>query len=256
MNRINFGPGCLDITEKEHIEGIIRNLINKNIPAQIVTLNALMYNRAVKDKILSKTIQDAAFVIPDSIGIVWSVHYLFGKKISRFAGIDIIEDICNLSNENGYKIFLLGSKTDILEKASKSLLIKYPDLKISGIHHGYFKKEDEEKVIEEIKKSAADILLVALDVPRQEIWISKNLNRFGIKLAMGVGGSFDVLSGSLKRAPRLMQIVGLEWFFRLIQQPKRFFRILGLFVFVSNIIKLKITNNQETITKQLPNSKV
>jgi N-acetylglucosaminyldiphosphoundecaprenol N-acetyl-beta-D-mannosaminyltransferase len=239
MNRLSLGSINLDIPEPATIESTLQTLMTQNSPAQIVTLNALMFNLTKKNSELFDAVSKASFVIPDSAGIVWAVKFLYSKDIARFAGIKLIDTICSLAEKNGYGIFLLGSRKEVLEQTVNNLLVKYPKLKISGIQDGYFPAIKETEVISIIKNSKADILLTALNMPRQEIWISKHLVGTGVKLAMGVGGSFDVISGNLKRAPVWMQDLGLEWLFRFIQEPSRIIRIIGLPLFVFNICKIK-----------------
>ena len=239
MNRLSLGNINLDIPQPEAIEDTLQTLITEHSPAQIVTLNALMFNLTQKNSELFDAVSKASFVIPDSAGIVWAVKTLHSKKINRFAGITLIDTICSLAEKKGYGIFLLGSRKEVLKKTVKNLAIKYPKLKISGIQDGYYSVDKEDEVISVIKNSKADILLTAFNMPRQEIWISKHIAQSGVKMAMGVGGSFDVISGNLKRAPVWAQDLGFEWLFRFIQEPARIIRGIGLPLFILNIYRIK-----------------
>lgn len=236
--RIPFGPLHVDLISLETFRSQIKEKISQRSPSQIVTLNSLMYNLAKNDKELAAAISSSEFIVADSIGVALGVRFLSGKKINRLPGIDLINELCRVAAQNGYRLFLLGAREGIAQKAAEKLLSKYPGLIIAGTHHGYFK---DLPIINIIKSARADILLVALAMPFQEEWIAANIKELGVPVVMGVGGSFDVLSGNLKRAPLWMQKAGLEWLFRLIQEPGRITRILDLPFFVLNMIQLKIT---------------
>ncbi|MBN1621638.1 MAG: WecB/TagA/CpsF family glycosyltransferase [Endomicrobiales bacterium] len=239
MSRIPLGPIGLDILEIGSIRNRITEIVNNKAPSQVITLNSLMFNFIYHDPHLLKIASGSALVIPDSVGIVLAARFLLGRKISRIPGIDLIEHLCSLSQDQGYRLFLLGSKQNVIERAKEKLLLKYPSLNIVGTHHGYFSSRGEADIINNIKSLKPDILLVGLDVPYQEVWISSNLKALDVPLVMGVGGSFDVISGKLKRAPLFFQKLGLEWFFRFVQQPWRIMRIRRLPVFILNILKIK-----------------
>lgn len=249
MHRIELGPAFLDTADASSIIPFVKLLVERRKPAHIITLNSLMFNSAVDDpEGFAPVIRNAAFIVPDSIGIVWAAKFLAGVKLSRCPGIDMIFDICKASEESGYKIYLLGSAHGIAEKAADKLKTLYPHLRIAGTHHGYLVKEEQEQIIRQIRDSGADILFVGMSVPKQEKWISEHLEELGIPVVMGVGGSFDVISGFLKRAPLWMQRLGFEWLYRTIQQPWRFFRIMHLPIFVLNVVKLRLWNKDSTIS--------
>jgi len=154
-------------------------------------------------------------VIADSAGIAWAVKFLHGKGVRRLAGIDLIDTICEISSREGYRIALLGAKPGVAREAGEKLSSRHPGLIISGTFHGYFSHDEEPALFDKIRALKPDIILAGLAVPHQEKWISRHLEEFGASIVMGVGGSFDVLSGRLKRAPVFMQRAGLEWLFRL-----------------------------------------
>ena len=165
----------------------------------------------------------------------------------RTAGIDLAERILNECATYGYKVFLLGGKDGIAEIASKKLQSKYKGLTICGTHHGYF--ENNKDVINKINSLGADVLFVCLGFPKQEEWIRKNLKLIpSVKLAIGLGGSLDVWSGNIKRAPSSLSNIGLEWLWRIYKDPKRLKRVGYLFNF--SILLLK-----ETVCKQKKFSK-
>ena len=221
MSRIKLGPACLDVLDRAAVVPEIEKLINLRKPSQVITLNALMYNCASEDAALAAAINSASLVIPDSAGISWAVKFLQKRAVTRCPGIDLIRELCGAAVKQGYVLFLLGSAPGVAEEAANRLKHDFPGLKISGTRHGYFMKSEAESVIAAVKRARPDILLVGFSVPRQEKWIASNLEKLGVPVVMGVGGSFDVISGLLRRAPAWMQKCGLEWLFRTAQQPWR-----------------------------------
>lgn len=239
MTRIKLGPVSLDNIAPQGILETIKEFVKEGAPRQIVTLNALMFNVALRDRQLAETISNASLITPDSSGIIWAANYLAGTKLTRLTGIDLLNHLCAYASGAGRSVFFLGGKPGVAELAASNMQNIYPGLKVAGAHDGYFSAVDEEKILSLIAQKAPDIVFVGLDMPRQELWISKNLSSFKAAVVMGVGGSFDVLSGNLRRAPAWMRVAHLEWFFRLCQQPWRAGRMLDLPFFVINIIRLK-----------------
>jgi N-acetylglucosaminyldiphosphoundecaprenol N-acetyl-beta-D-mannosaminyltransferase len=241
MPRINLGPVSLDAVEPQEILDRIKEFIKTRTPSHVVTLNALMFNIALKNRELSETISRAALITPDSSGIIWAADQLTKTKLKRFTGIDLLNHLCAYASGSGHSVFFLGGKPGIPELAADNMVKTYPSLRVAGSHDGYFSRDDEDNLFALIASKSPDIVFVGLDMPRQELWISKNLSRFNASVIMGVGGSFDVISGNLKRAPGFMRVMHLEWFFRLCQQPWRITRMIDLPFFVLNIIRLKYT---------------
>ncbi|MBU1445940.1 WecB/TagA/CpsF family glycosyltransferase, partial [Patescibacteria group bacterium] len=200
--------------------------------------------------------------IPDGIGILWAATHIVAKNTKlhallslpliaispnkfkqalreRVTGIDLVQKIAERASIHGSKLFLLGAAPGIAEIAGEKLGSKYQNLKIAGTFAGSPHKNDCENIINLINRSGADILFVAYGAPAQEMWIAKNLHKLTtVKIAAGIGGSFDFIAGKYKRAPRWMQTLGLEWFYRLIKQPSRWRRIYNATVkFPTKIIK-------------------
>ncbi len=185
-------------------------------------------NKAYKDVLLNK----ASMVLPDGWGVVWASKLLGQPLVERVSGIDILEKLCVIASDCGWRIFLLGGKKGVSEAAAKRLKEKYKGINIVGCFHGYFTKEETKKVLEMINSRKPHILFVGMGVPKQELWIAENVDSLDVNVIMGVGGSFDVISGRLKRAPLWMQKAGLEWFFRMLQEPWRIKRVIKLPLFV------------------------
>ena len=190
--------------------------------------------KAIYDEKLMKLLNSAAIQIPDGIGIVVASRIKGGKIKKRITGIDLMEKIIRRASEKSYRVFLLGAKPGIADEASKILEKRYPGLIIAGIMDGYFKDDDE--AVNTIKNAKPDILFVAMGSPKQEYWITKNMEKLTVPLCMGIGGSLDVISGNVKRAPGIMRKSGLEWLYRLFKEPWRFGRMTVLPVFLLKVI--------------------
>jgi len=217
---------------------IIDGFIKERSPRLVVTLGTEMTMMAQKDEELKDVINKAHLVVPDTAGIIWSAKLLYSRVLDKVAGIDLFQKLAEKGVEKNYSFYFLGSKEDTAEIAAKKLNECYPGLKILGTHHGYF-RDKEDEVIKEIKKVKPDILILALGVPFQEKWGYKNLENLGVPVTIGVGGSFDVISGKLKRAPQWMIKLSLEWLYRLWKEPSRFIRMLALPHFVIMVFKKK-----------------
>ena len=159
----------------------------------------------------------------DGMGLVWGGHLLGHKIPERVTGIDLFWRLVELSEESGYPIYLLGATEEVVDQTARTLKQQFPELKVAGHHHGYF-WDNEQAVVDEIRESGARLLFVAITSPRKEIFINQWKQQFGVNFAMGVGGTFDVVAGKVSRAPYWMQRAGLEWLFRVIQEPRRMFR--------------------------------
>lgn len=229
------------VTTYEELRNAIKNDIEKNKKSYIVTINPEKVIKAKKDESLKKILNNAQYQIPDGIGIIYASKIKKGNIKSRITGIDTMEMICDLSNKENFRIFMYGAKADIIEKAKQKLEEQYENINICGYINGY--ENDEKKIIKTINNSNPDILFVALGSPKQEKFISKNFNKLNCKILLGVGGSFDVISGHKKRAPKWVQNKGLEWLYRLIKEPKRFFRQTKIISFIFEVMLQK--NNKK-----------
>ena len=140
--------------------------------------------------------------------------------VERVSGVDISRRICRMSGDMGFSIFFLGSEPGVAAAAAENLQKHFPDMRVAGTHHGYFKPDEDAEIVRMIRESGAGVLLAGMGIPRQEKWIRKYLADLGVSVAIGVGGSMDVFSGKIKRAPKWMQDHGLEWVYRLCQDPE------------------------------------
>ena len=201
----------------------------------IFTPNPEMVMMAQKDDELKRALLSADLLIPDGIGIVIASGFYGNKFTERVAGFDLMTQLILWGVQRGWTFYLLGGKPGISDKAKFNLEKVYPNIRIVGNHHGYF-EDKEEEVIAHINLCNPNILLVGMGAPYQERWIFRNRWKLKANLAMGIGGSLDILAGKAKRAPKIFINLGLEWFYRLIKEPWRFKRMLALPQFLIKVI--------------------
>jgi len=209
-------------------------------PAAVFTPNPEMVMLARKDEDFRRILNGGRLVVPDGVGIVYASRLTKNRIVKRVPGIELCMNVFGTDEGKKYKWYFLGGKPGIVEMAKNVMMERFDGLEIVGVRDGYFDADGEEDVIADIKASGADVLLVGLGFPRQERWIAANMERLGVKVAMGVGGSFDVMSGTLKRAPKLFRKVGLEWLWRLLRQPSRIWRQRVLVKFAIVVLFRKI----------------
>jgi len=192
----------------------------------VLTLNALIVYEYLHNRDYHEALKRVNYVVPDGSGVLKAVKLLNKKKVSRVPGIDLMLTLCKLASIGSERIYLLGSQIDTVTKTIRKLKERYPGLNIVGSHNGFFDESESDTIVAEINNSRTDILFVGMGVPKQELWITKNLDRLNVGVLMGVGGSFDVISGNLNRAPVWMQKIGLEWLYRTVQEPRKRLRLI------------------------------
>ena len=218
----------------------VENLVAEKKSSLVATANAEMLLNATHDAELKKILNAADLVVPDGTGTVWAAHHLGFEMPERVAGFDLVQELMKISPAREIKFFLFGAVPTIADKAKLKAEELYPGIKIVGTRNGYFKPADEPEIISQIKNSRPDILLAALGVPKQEKWLFKYKDELKIPVSVGVGGTFDVMAGVVKRAPLWMQKARLEWLFRAMLQPSRAGRLLALPKFVWKVHKQKV----------------
>lgn len=192
-------------------------------PHQHVVVNVNKAIQSAKNEEIKKIINKCDLINADGMPIVWASRF-FGKPLKgRVTGIDLFYSLLGHSQEKKYKVYFLGATQGIIENVTKKSMQSYPSLKIAGYRNGYWRDSEEKKVADAIKKSKPDILFVGIPSPKKEIFLSKHLSYMNIPFVTGVGGTFDVFAGKIKRAPVWMQKHGLEWFYRFKQEPMRLF---------------------------------
>ena len=219
----------------------LEDFIRERRPRFIATANAEMVMLAWKDAAFCRILNSADLVLPDGAGVVWAARRLGGGMPERVAGYDLTQQLLQRAAVDGYRVYWLGSSPGVAEEAVAKATIKWPGIVTVGIRNGYFATDDE-TVKTEIRQAKPDILLCALGVPKQEKWLADNLADLQVPVAIGVGGTFDVMAGKVRRAPVWMQQSSLEWLYRLIHQPSRFIRMLALPHFVLRVLWVEWTS--------------
>ncbi|MEI6040280.1 MAG: WecB/TagA/CpsF family glycosyltransferase [Candidatus Berkelbacteria bacterium] len=206
---------------------------------QIATVNPEFIVAAQNDEKFKEILNQTALNVPDGVGIGCAAWFL-GKKIKeRITGVDLTWEICKIAAEKGYSVFFLGAAEGVAEKAAFRVKLLNPQLKIAGTYAG---SPDEEGLVQKINESGADILLVAFGAPKQEKFIASNKANLKVKVAIGVGGTFNYIAGNIAYAPVWMRKAGLEWLFRLITEPKRWKRIFNaVIVFPFLVLKSRFS---------------
>ena len=238
MNRVKFLGYEISVFSFDNALDYALELEMQDNVSQIVTINPEMIDCANRDGEFSKILQNAEVLLPDGIGVTAGLKIL-GYNTERIAGIDFAWKMLELSAKNNLPIAIIGSKPEVIKKTKENLLEKIANLNIVYSHDGYF--NDDNAILEELKCSSPRLILVALGSPKQEKFIYKAKSILPFGLMIGVGGSFDVWSGMIKRAPAIYQKCGLEWLYRTVKQPERFYRIFPTMpLFILKVLKERI----------------
>ncbi len=199
----------------------LSDAVARREPATVISLNGALLRRALRDPRVAATVRGATLVIPDGVGVLVAARILGAPLRRRLAGVDLAETLCARAAARGWRLFLLGAAPGVADAAADRLSARYPGLQVVGAAHGFYPAGEEPRLLRRIRESAADVLLVAFGAPRQELWLAQHGAGLGVPVMMGVGGTLDVLAGRARRAPRWVQTVGLEWFYRLAREPWR-----------------------------------
>ena len=231
-----LGVGIDNLTEGETLQRM-EEFIESGTPHQVVTVNPEFLVVAQEDHQFKKVLDEADLAIPDGVGLLWAAR-LLGKPLKgRVTGVELVRSLAKLAEKRGYRIFLLGAREGVAQAAAKVLQDESPNLVIAGTYAGSPTLEEEGGIVERISAARPHMLFVAYGFPQQDVWIRRNMNRMSVPMSMGVGGAFDYISGTVKRAPAWMRRLGLEWLFRLVRQPWRWRRILRLPRFVWLVLR-------------------
>ncbi|MDP8229675.1 MAG: WecB/TagA/CpsF family glycosyltransferase [Candidatus Gorgyraea atricola] len=225
MKRVKFLNSFIDNVSMKEAINIIDGFVASGRPHQLVAVNATKIVKMQKDKQLRDLVNSSDLVFADGQAVVTGSRILGSSLKQRLAGIDLMQEIVRRANTRKYSLYFLGAKEHVVRKLVDIYKERFPELEIAGWHDGYFESADHErKVIQGIKGLRPDVLFVAMGTPKKEYWIRQNLEELGIPVCLGVGGSFDVIAGYVKRAPKWMQGIGLEWFFRFLSEPRRMWK--------------------------------
>jgi N-acetylglucosaminyldiphosphoundecaprenol N-acetyl-beta-D-mannosaminyltransferase len=211
----------------------------------IFTPNSELVMMAQEDEAFRQILNEGDLTVPDGIGIILAsrIHHL--ELTERIPGIDLMTKMLAYANRSNKSIYLFGAKPGVAEKAAQNIAAQYGNIKIVGVQDGYFDAREELRILDRINEVKPDILFTALGAPKQEKWIYKYRKLLNVKVAMGVGGAIDVWAGTAKRAPKLFQKLGLEWFYRLLKEPKRIGRMMLLPKFLIKVIFTKAQASDE-----------
>ena len=205
----------------------------------MAVVNAAKVVAASRDEKLRRVLAEADLVTADGMSVVWASYVLGQPLKQRVTGIDLFERLVEHAARVGLSVYFLGARENSVRGVVERFVSHHPNLLVAGYRDGYFHPSESASVAEVIKQSRADLLFVAMGSPAQEYWIATNLVPSGARFALGVGGSFDHLSGLSRRAPRWMQRIGLEWFYRFLREPRRLWRryLIGNAAFIGLVIK-------------------
>lgn len=208
-------------------------------PSWILAINPEKIMKALADKELQRLLVQADLFIPDGIGILWAGKLMGQVFPQRVTGVDLLVTLVAEAAKRGWKVYLLGAAPGLAEEVAKSWAEHYPGLQVAGCHDGYFDSSEEEDIVQAVRDASPDLLFVGMGSPKQEQFINMYRQRLGVPVCMGVGGSFDVISGKKKRAPVWMQKIGMEWSYRVMIEPTRILRMSALPKFMVLVLRRK-----------------
>lgn len=205
----------------------------------VYTPNPEIVMAARKDSEFMEILNKAELVVPDGIGVVIASRLTKEPLKERVAGYDLVQGLFSRIKNKKYTVYFFGGAPGVAQEAKLKMEKTHKGLKIIGVSDGYFDEKKEKLILEDIKNKKPDILLVGLGAPKQEKWIYEHKEQLPVRICIGVGGSFDGMSGKVKRAPEIFIDLGLEWFYRLLRQPARIFRMMKLPLFLLAVLKEK-----------------
>lgn len=239
--RIKILDTIIDVLDEKDTIDLVEEYIEKKEPLHLMGVNADKINSLTANRELKEIVNGCGIINADGASVVLASKFLNMPLPERVAGIDLMQKLVEVSEKKGYSIYLLGAKQEVVEKTAQVLKKRHKKLNVLGIHNGYFKERDWEEISEELKRLCPDIVFIGITSPLKEYLIDYLQNDGNRSVFMGVGGSFDVISGNIPRAPLWMQKMNLEWLFRVLQEPKRLFKryFVGNVMFIKAIIKEK-----------------
>lgn len=234
-----FGVPVSKWNMRQTVDYLCRVVEDGTVPHQVITANPIMVMAALRDPKYMRMMKEAEIIVPDGAGVVWAAGYVGNPVAERVPGIDLLHELMREGEARGWRVYMVGASDEVIQAAADKLRQSYPGIELAGFRNGYFGDKEDDAVIEEIRAAKPHILLVGRSADKQEPWIGKYKAQLGVPVMMGVGGSFDVLAGKLKRAPVLFRKLRLEWFYRLLQEPWRYKRMLELPKFALKVIREK-----------------
>lgn len=239
-----LGVNIRNTTTADAIDRIDRAIAGQT-PTRIYFVNADSLNKAYSDEVFRSVLNSGDLVLGDGIGIKLGAKLTRQSILENVNGTDLFPRLCEHMSQHHQRLYLLGAAEGIAQRVRDWVESTHPGVQVVGVRNGFFSAADNEDVCEEIRKSNADVLLVAQGAPRQEIWIHEHMEALGIPAAIGVGGLFDFYSGQTARAPIWMREAGIEWMYRLLQEPRRMFKryLIGNFLFIFRVLRHRKNNS-------------
>ena len=208
------------VTMDEAVGRCLSFLEGDRRPRLVVTVNAAIIAQAERSERLRAVIRGGDLVLADGASIVWASRLLGGDLRTRVAGVDLMERLASVADDGRFRLYFLGARPEVVRMVVDRVELEHPGAVVAGYRDGYFPDEDWGRVVADVRESRADVLFVAMPTPFKEIWCADHLDELGVPVVLPVGGAFDVFSGLIPRAPRWMQSSGLEWFWRLMMEPR------------------------------------
>lgn len=245
--RIRILRTQIDVLTMEQTVELAEKYIQSKTPLHLMGINADKVNEIQRNERMRRIVNSCGVINADGASVILASKFLGKPLPERVAGVDLMENLIALCEKKGYSVYLLGARQEVVEKTAEVLQARYPAMKLAGFRNGYFKEDEWPRISEEIKASKADIVFVGITSPMKEYVIEFLQADGNDAVFMGVGGSFDVLSGNIARAPVWMQKANLEWLFRMLQEPQRLFKryFVGNWQFAVTVVKEKLGINRE-----------
>lgn len=239
--RVNFMGIDIDPWTMSETVSQVENYIDNKKPLHLMGVNADKINQCFDDVEMKAIVNSCGITNADGASVVLAAKYLGIDIPERVAGIDLMQELLKKSEEKGYTVYFLGAKEEVLQKMIENFKTDYPNLKVVGSRNGYFQKEELGTIGQDITNTGAQIVFVGITSPNKEYFIEHFLKEGVNSVFMGVGGSFDVLSGTISRAPMWMQNANLEWLYRVYKEPRRLFKryFVGNVTFIKRVLKEK-----------------
>lgn len=244
--RTDFLGVALDILPLAEVEAAVSRAVSSRKGLMHCSLNALKVVEASRDQRIKKLLAGFDLITADGMSVVWGLRLLGQGKVEQVAGVELMTRLLRLGAELHWRFYLLGAEPGVANALQQRVENSFRGVRIAGVQHGYFSKEEESTVVDRIRNSGADILFVGMPSPKKEYFLLNHRDNIGVPFAMGVGGGLDILAGKTRRAPVWMQRTGLEWFFRVMQEPRRLARryVTTNFLFARMLTEELITGHR------------
>lgn len=224
MKKVDFLGLSFDRVTMDQAVARIEEFVHESTPHKIFCPNVALLIWSRRNEELRRFYETCDLLPAEGMGIYSALHLLSDSLPELFSAVFLFFNLIDLAAKKGYKLYLLGTKQEILENTVQSLKHKYPTLNIVGYQNGYFTPDDEPQIVKEISRIRPDILFLGMSSPLKEFFVKRNLQQMEVPVCIGVGGTFDVVAGVFKLAPNWMRKLGLEWFYRLVQEPRRMWK--------------------------------